>query len=335
MAELKEISLVTGATGFIGAAVARRLLAAGHQVRVLHRPASDLANLQGLDVEKVTGDLHDAASLSAACRGATALFHVAADYRLWSRQPERMMRTNIDGTRNIMRAALEARLGRIIYTSSVATLGARSDGKAVDEAAPVSLSDMIGPYKRSKFLAEEEVRRMIADDGLAAVIVNPSAPMGPRDIKPTPTGRMVVEAAKGRMPAYLDTGLNVVHVDDVAEGHLLAFERGEVGERYILGGDNLTLKEILDGIAAAAGRRGPRFRVRHGMILPIAWLAELWTRATGGTEPFATVDGVRMAKKKMYFSSEKAKVRLGYAPRPAADAFRDAVDWYRQAGYLT
>lgn len=327
-------ALVTGATGFVGSAVARALLGAEYAVRVLVRPASDRRNLDGLAVDAVVGDLTDGASLRAACAGCDALFHVAADYRLWIRDPLAMMAANVDGTRNILRAAMDAGVSRVVYTSSVATLGVRPDGQSADETTPATLADMIGPYKRSKFLAEEAVLEMVAGDGAPVVIVNPSAPIGPHDIKPTPTGRMIVEAAAGRMPAYVDTGLNVVHVDDVAAGHLAAFERGGIGERYILGGENLTLRQILVAVAAITGKRAPLFRVPHGLILPIAYVAEVWTRLTGGEEPFATVDGVRMARKKMFFKSEKAIRDLGYAPRPAVEALSDAIRWFRENGYL-
>ena len=238
-------SLVTGATGFVGSAVVRALLDAGEVPRVLVRPESDRRNLAGLGVDLAEGDLRDAASLARACRGCQALFHVAADYRLWVPRPEEIYAANVDGTRALMQAAGAAGVARIVYTSSVATLGLTRDGSPADEATPAALADMIGHYKRSKFLAEEVVRGMVTEAGLPAVIVNPSTPIGPRDIKPTPTGRMIVEAARGRIPAFVDTGLNVVHVADVAAGHLLAFERGRIGERYILGGENLALAEIL------------------------------------------------------------------------------------------
>ncbi len=325
--------LVTGATGFVGSAVARQLIDRGAGVRVLVRPSSDRRNLEGLSVDLVLGDLTDAASLAAALKNCHGLFHVAADYRLWTRDPAPMFAANVDGTRAIMQAALEAGVQRIVYTSSVATLGARSDGTAVNEDAPVVYEDMIGPYKQSKFLAETEVRRLVSEHSLPIVIVNPSTPVGPRDIKPTPTGRMIVEAASGRMPAYVDTGLNLVHVDDVAAGHLLAFDKGRVGERYILGGENMGLKEILGEIAAIAGRRAPTIRIPRRLILPLAYLAEAWTRLAGGKEPFVTVDGLKMAKKKMYFSSARAKADLGYNPRPAREALQDAVTWFRDKGY--
>jgi dihydroflavonol-4-reductase len=334
MAESKEISLVTGASGFVGSAVVRRLLAAGHEVRALVRASSDRRNLEGLEIEIAEGDLNDADSLLRAAADCGALFHVAADYRLWTRQPDHLISTNLDGTRNVMAAALKAGIGRIVYTSSVATLGAREDGTVIDELAPVGRDDMIGAYKLSKFLAEQEVRRMVAEEDLPAIIVNPSTPVGPRDIKPTPTGKLVIEAARGKMQAYVDTGLNIVHVEDVAEGHLLAFLHGVIGERYILGGENLTLREIITTIAEVAGSAGPRFRIPLGAVLPIAHLAETWAKLTGGGEPFATIDGVKMARKKMYFSSDKARKNLTYAPRPAGEALGDAVRWYAENGYL-
>lgn len=327
-------ALVTGATGFVGSAVARRLLAAGHDVRVLARPGSDRSNLTGLDLEVAEGDLNDAGSLNQACRGCDTLFHVAADYRLWTRHPQHMLDTNIAGTRNLMHAALDAGIGRVVYTSSVATLGILPGDATSDEKTPVAFGDMIGIYKQSKFLAEAEIRRLINEEGLPAVIVNPSTPVGPRDIKPTPTGRMIVEAASGKMPAYVDTGLNIVHVDDVAEGHLLAFEHGEIGMRYVLGGKDMTLRDILLEISAITGRAAPRVRIPHNAVLPIAYAAEAWTRLTGGDEPFVTVDGVRMAKKKMYFSSERAKAALGYAARAPRAAFEDAITWFQENGKL-
>ena len=333
MTTAREISLVTGATGFVGSAVARALIADGHTVRVLARPASDRRNVADLPVEVFCGDLTDRASLDRALADCTALFHVAADYRLWTRDPAAMHRTNVVGTRWIMEAAQAAGVARIVYTSSVATLGHDALGQAADETTPASLADMIGPYKKSKFLAEREVLRMIAEAALPAVIVNPSTPLGPRDIKPTPTGRLIVEAAKGHMPGFVDTGLNIVHVEDVAAGHLAAFARGRVGERYVLGGQNMTLAELLGAIAAHMGRRAPRFKLPHGAVLPVALLAELAARVGGG-EPFVTRDGVRMARKRMFFSSAKAERELGYRARPASEALADAIAWFRQGGYL-
>jgi len=327
------LALVTGATGFVGAAVARALLAAGHQVRVLARPNSDRRNLAGLDVAVAEGSLEDAASLAAAVAGCRYLFHVAADYRLWVPDPAAMFRANVYGTRSLMEAALAAGVERIVYTSSVATLGLVKDGIA-DEATPSGEADMIGPYKRSKFLAEEAVKALIDERGLPAVIVNPSTPIGPGDVKPTPTGRIIVEAAKGKMPGYVDTGLNIVHVDDVAAGQLLAAELGKVGDRYILGGENLSLAEILAIVARAVGRRPPALKIPYAVVLPIAAGAEMMARITG-REPFTTLDGVRMSRKKMYFSSAKAMRELGYQPRPAREAITDAIAWFEANGYLT
>ncbi len=326
--------LVTGASGFVGSAVVRHLLEAGREVRALVREGGDSRNLDGLAVEIVTGDLTDRASLKPALAGCAALFHVAAEYRLWTRHPARMFETNVEGTRALMEAAAAAGVARIVYTSSVATLGVNADGSPADEETPVAFADMIGPYKQSKFRAEAEVRRMVAEAGLPAVIVNPSTPVGRRDVKPTPTGRMIVEAAAGRMPAYVDTGLNIVHVDDVAAGHLLALEHGAVGERYILGGEDMTLGAILGEIAAITGGRAPWARIPHSLIMPLAFAVEAWTRISGGDDPFVTVDGVRMARKKMFFSCEKARRRLGYAPRPAAEGLADAVAWFGENGYL-
>ncbi len=326
-------TLVTGATGFVGSAVLRCLVAAGHDARVLARPGSDRRNLAGIDCAVVTGDLTDPASLRAAVAGCDTIMHVAADYRLWVPDPAAINRVNIEGSVNLFRAAAEAGARRMVYTSSVATLGLHKDGTPADEDTPSGEADMVGAYKRSKFLAEEAVRRLIDEQGLPIVIVNPSAPIGPRDIKPTPTGKMIVDAAAGRMPAYVDTGLNVAHVDDVAAGHLLALERGTVGERYILGGEDMTLRAILDVVCAHAGRRPPRVKLPHDLLLPLAYGAEAVARLTG-REPLFTVDSIRMAKKRMFFSCAKAKQVLGYAPRPAAEAIRDAVDWFRENGYL-
>ena len=326
--------LITGASGFVGSAVLRKLIERGHEVRALVRPSSERRNLEGLPVHIVEGDLMAPETLKPAVEGCKGVFHVAADYRLWAPDPSGMFAANVDGTRSIMAAALEVGVERIVYTSSVATLGLLPGGQPADEDTPVLFEDMIGPYKQSKFLAEAEVRALAETGKLPVVIVNPSTPIGPRDIKPTPTGRMIVEAASGRMPAYVDTGLNVVHVDDVAEGHLLAFEKGKVGERYILGGENMSLNEILGTIAGITGGKAPRWRIPHGLVLPVAYGAEAWTRLTGGREPFVTVDGLRMARKKMFFSHGKASRALGYAPRPAMDALADACRWFRDQGYL-
>lgn len=319
---------MTGATGFVGSAVARRLLRDGHEVRVLARAGSDRRNLQGLNVDVVEGDLTKPETLLPACDGCDALFHVAADYRLWAPDPSELYRANVDGTRAILEAAKRTGVPRIVYTSSVATLGIPKDGTPGSEITPVSVNDMIGHYKRSKFLAEEEVRKFAAA-GLPVVIVNPSTPIGPHDIKPTPTGRVVRDAMNGRLPAYVDTGLNVVHVDDVAQGHWLAFERGVVGERYILGGFNLSLREMLTEIADIAGRSPPKIRLPHGVVMPIAYASEAWARLTG-MNPIATVEEVRMSKKRMFFTSAKAERELGYSARPARLALEDAVRWFGQ-----
>jgi dihydroflavonol-4-reductase len=328
-------ALVTGATGFVGSAVVRKLLAAGFEVRALVRPGSDRRNLDGLEIELVPGDLGDRASLARAAAGCRALFHLAADYRLWVPDPDTMMRANVEGSRNIVRAAAEAGVSRIVYTSSVAVLKAGTDGSVADEDAPTAFRDMIGAYKQSKFLAEEAVRRLAVEEGAPVVIVNPSTPVGAGDLRPTPTGRLVVEAARGRMKAYVDTGLNIVHVDDVATGHLLACERGVVGERYILGGENMSLGEILAVIARLSGRRPPALCIPRGVAFPIAWLAEHVARALGQGEPLATVDGVRMARHKMYYSSARAARELGYHARPAEDALREAVAWFTENGYVS
>lgn len=326
-------TLVTGATGFVGSAVLRRLVAAGHDVRVLVRPGSDRGNLQGVACEIATGNLTDAASLGAAVAGCDTVLHVAADYRLWVPDPAVQDRVNVQGSVDLFRAAAAAGVRRMIYTSSVATLGLHKDGTPADEDTPSTLDDMVGAYKRSKFKAEAAVWQLIREDRLPIVIVNPSAPIGPRDIKPTPTGKMIVDAASGRMPAYVDTGLNVAHVDDVAEGHLLALEKGVVGERYILGGENMSLHAILDVVCRHAGRRPPRIKLPHDLLIPLAYGAEAVARVIK-RDPLFTVDEIRMAKKLMYFTCDKAKRDLGYRPRPAVEAIRDAVDWFRENGYL-
>ena len=326
-------TLVTGATGFLGSAVARALLDAGHAVRVLTRPGADTRNIDGLDVERATGDLTDRPSLEKAARGCDTLFHVAADYRLWIPDPPTVYRTNVDGSRDLLRAAASAGATRIVYTSSVATLGLNADHSPADEETPVTEAAMIGHYKRSKFLAEEAVRTLIRDEGVPAVIVNPSAPIGPRDIKPTPTGRIIVDFATGRMPAYVDTGLNVVHVDDCAAGHLQALAQGAIGERYILGGENMSLREILECLARLTGRRAPRIRLPHRLLAPVAAAGETWARVAGG-EPRLTRDSLRMARKMMFFSSAKAERELGYTARPASQALADALSWFKANGYV-
>src|SRR5262252_4888715 len=279
MALSPGLCLLTGGTGFVGSAVVRVLLEAGHLVRALVRPNSDRRNLAGLGVELAEGSLEDSQSLARAVGGCRYLFHVAADYRLWVPDRDAMFRTNVEGTRDLLTAAISAGVERVVYTSSVATLGLVPAGSA-DEETPGGIGDMIGPYKRSKFAAEEVARAFAQERGLPVVIVNPSTPVGPRDIKPTPTGRLIVEAACGRMPAFVDTGLNIVHVDDVAEGHLAAAEKGRIGERYILGGENMSLADILAVVSQAVGRRAPRLQIPHAALFPIAFGAEFAARIT-------------------------------------------------------
>ena len=325
-------TLVTGSTGFLGSAILRQLLKKGHNVRALVRQNSDRRNHDGLKVETVYGDLTDQASLLNALKNCDSLFHAAADYRLWVPNPPEIYHHNVNGTRNLMTAAAQCGIKRIIYTSSVATLGINKDESPADEITPVSLDDMIGHYKRSKFLAEREVDKLVKKERLPVIIVNPSTPVGPRDIKPTPTGRMILDAVTGKIPLYVNTGLNIVHVDDVAQGHLLAFDKGEIGERYILGGEDMSLHKILFEISKITGNSPPRFQVPHNLILPIAYIAQWLAGIMQGKDPLVTVDGVRLAKKKMYFSTAKAKRELGYNPRPAKEAIKDAVAWFLNWG---
>src|SRR6202035_1516477 len=298
--------LITGASGFVGSAVARTMLQAGFPVRALVRQASPRFHLDGLDLEFVTGDLRDTGSVQRAMSGIRYVFHVAADYRLWARDPRTIYAANVDGTRNVMQEALRARVERVVYTSSVATLGWPYDGAPGDETIPLSEAEGVGTYKRSKIAAERLVEAMVAEQGLPAVIVNPSTPIGPRDVKPTPTGRIIVEAARGRVPGFLDTGLNLVHVDDVAEGHLAALRRGVIGERYILGGENVLLADMLGDIARLVGRRPPRLRLPRAVVIPVAYAAEATAWLTG-REPFTTLDGIRMAEHRMFFTAAKAE----------------------------
>jgi dihydroflavonol-4-reductase len=325
--------LVTGAGGFVGSAVARQLIAAGARVRVIVRASSPRGNLDLANSEIALGDLRDLDSVRAAMRGVKIVFHVAADYRIWAPDPENIVRNNVSMTRCVMEAALEAGVARVVYTSSVATLRAFRDGRSSDEAQPASLDSAVGAYKRSKVAAERLVEKMVAERGLPAVIVNPSTPIGPGDIKPTPTGRIIVEAASGRIPAFVNTGLNLVHVDDVAAGHLQACRRGRVGERYILGGQNATLQALLAEIAGLVGRAPPRVRLPRRLMFPVAYAAECMALLTR-REPMATVDGVRMAKYYMYFSSGKAERELGYSARPYSEGLKDAVAWFRAANRL-
>lgn len=324
---------VTGASGFVGAAVVRALLARGEDIRALVRPGRAGPNLDNITIEHVTGDLRDIPAFAAQLTGCTALYHVAADYRLWARNPKDLYDTNVDATENLIRVAAEAGVARIVYTSSVAVLGLNADETPSNEDSPVALTDMVGHYKRSKFLAEQAAQRLVTEHQAPVVIVNPSTPIGPRDVRPTPTGRIIVEAARGRMPAYVETGLNVVHVDDVAQGHLLAHDQGKVGERYILGGTDMTLGAILGLVANETGKPVPRVKLPHSLVMPIAAISETIAQVTG-KEPFATRDGVRMARKHMYFSSAKAERDLGYTARPAPEAVKDAVAWFQANGYL-
>jgi dihydroflavonol-4-reductase len=325
--------LITGATGFVGSAVARAAQQRGYRVRVLARATSPRRNLDGLDAEVVEGDLRDQPAVSRALDGVRWLLHVAADYRLWGPDPGAIERNNVEGTATVMRAALAARVERIVYTSSVATLRVGPDTEAAAEDVPLPADQAIGAYKRSKVLAERLVERMVQQEGLPAVIVNPSTPVGARDIRPTPTGRIVVEAARGTMPAFVETGLNVVSVEDVALGHLLALDRGRIGERYILGGDNLMLQQLLGEIAALTGRRAPRVKLPVGPLVPLAHAAEALARLTG-REPFLTVDGLKMSRNRMFFSSAKAQRELGYAPGPHMAGLQAALDWFGREGYL-
>lgn len=325
-------TLVTGANGFLGSAIMRHLLKAGHDVRVLVRAQSDRRNLTNFHVEICEGDLRDTSSIKRAVSGCDNLFHVAADYRMWIPDPDVMYDVNVKGTQALILAAAEAGLKRMVYTSSVATLGLNPDGSPADETTPCSLSAMTGHYKRSKFLAEQAVQQLTDQHKLSLVIVNPSTPIGPCDIKPTPTGRIVLDTLLDRMPAYVDTGLNIVHADDVARGHLLAFEKGKAGERYVLGGENLSLLQILEMIDEITGKKSRRIRLSHNLVLPAAWLMEKAAMFTG-KEPRATMDGVRMAKNQMFFSSAKAIRELNYRYRPAQEAIKDAILWFCENGY--
>jgi dihydroflavonol-4-reductase len=326
-------TLVTGATGFVGSAVARALAARGHRLRLLVRPGGDRRNLAGLEAELAEGDLADPASLARAAAGCRTLFHLAADYRIWVPDPAAMLRANVDGTVALLRAAHQAGVERIVYCSSVAALGLTKDGTPADETTPVTEDAVVGIYKKSKYRAEQAVLRLVREEGVPAVIVNPSTPVGPRDVKPTPTGRMITDAAAGRMPAYVDTGLNIVHVDDVAAGHLLALEHGRIGERYILGGEDMALRDLLALVAAVVGRKPPRIRLNTAMLWPVALGVEALARIAG-IEPMVTRDHLRMARKTMFFSSAKAAAELGYRARPARVAVEDAVAWFRAAGMV-
>jgi dihydroflavonol-4-reductase len=323
---------ITGATGFVGAHVARKYAAEGASLRLLTRKSSRLDGLTGLDAETVVGDLRNPASLRSALEGCDALVHVAADYRLWVRDPEEMYAANVDGTRELLKMAREVGVQRVVYTSSVATMGFKSDGTIVNEATPVSLDDMIGHYKRSKFLGEQEAIKA-AQTGQHVMILNPTTPIGPGDAKPTPTGRIIVDFLNKKFPAYVDTGLNLVDVGEVARMHVVALERGTPGERYILGGENLTLKQILDRMSAITGLPSPTMKVPHAVAMGFAFFDETITGKLRGKEPRATVEAVRMGKKMMFASSAKAEHDLGFKVMPIYSALRSAIDWFVEHGY--
>ena len=323
--------LVTGASGFVGSAVARALVERGDEVSVLMRETSPRTNVADVDCRIVVGDMRDAASMTRAMDGARFVFHVAADYRIWAPDSEEIVRNNLQGASAMMQAARTTGVERIVYTSSVAALKPVA-GEAVDETSRHSEETVIGAYKRSKLVAERFVEQM-AREGLPVVIVSPSTPIGPRDVKPTPTGRIIVQAASGGMPAFVDTGLNLVHVDDVAQGHLLALEKGRIGENYILGGEDVRLKDMLGVIAPLVGRRPPRVQLPRGPLYPLAYGAEAVARFTG-REPFLTADALKMSKHHMFFSSAKARRELGFVARPFVRGIEDALSWFRQAGYI-
>lgn len=324
---------VTGATGFVGAHVARHLAERGAQLRLLVRATSNLQNLEGLDAETVVGDLREPESLRTAVRGCDAVMHVAADYRLWVRDPDAMYAANVVGTRGLLRVAREEGVRRCVYTSSVATMGFKADGTIVDEATPVALEDMIGHYKRSKFLAEQAAVEA-ARAGQEVMVLNPTTPIGALDVKPTPTGRIVVDFLNRKFPAYMDTGLNLVDVREVARAHGAALDMGRPGERYILGGENLTLKQILDKMAAITGLKSPTMRVPNAVAMTFAYFDECVTGRMLGREPRATVEEVRMGKKKMFASSAKAERELGFRVLSVEDALRSAIEWFRAHGYV-
>lgn len=325
-------AFVTGATGFIGASIVRELLKDGVAVRALVRPGSDIRNLEGLPVELLPGDLLDRTSLANGCTGCGWVFHAAADYRLWSRTPQAMYRTNVEGTRNLLEAALASGAERVVYTSSVGTLGNPGDGTPGDEQTPVTLRDMAGDYKKSKFLAEREAEKFV-DRGLPLVIVNPSTPVGPQDIKPTPTGKIIVDFVNGKMPAYLDTGLNLIAVEDCARGHILAAQKGQLGAKYILGNQNLTLRDIFVMLKRITGRPVPRVRLPYWPILLAAYANAGIARITGHA-PLIPLAGVQMAHKFMYFDASRAVHELGLPQSPVEAALGRAVDWFMANGYL-
>lgn len=329
----QDAVLITGASGFVGSAVARAASRCGYRVHALVRCSSPRQNLVGLNAEVFQGDMRDEAAAKRALAGVRYLFHVAADYRLWARDPAEIERNNLEGTRAMMRVALRQRVERVVYTSSAATLRVNGSITAATEDAPLTSNEAVGAYKRSKVLAERLVEQMVAEDGLPAIIVNPSTPIGAGDVRPTPTGRIIVETANGKMPAFVDTGLNLVDVEDVARGHLYALDRGRIGERYILGGDNVSLKQMLAEIDSLTGRGSPRVKLPRWPLFPIAHAAEAMAHFSG-KEPFCTVDGLNMSKNRMYFSSAKAERELGYCPKPHLGALKAALEWFGSAGYL-
>jgi dihydroflavonol-4-reductase len=326
------LALVTGATGFVGNHVARVLAGQGADLRVLVRSSSDLRNIEDLKAERMIGDLRDPASLKPAMSGCDAVFHVAADYRLWVTDPDEMYRSNVEGTRAILKTARESGVRRVVYTSSVATMGFTSNGRPADESSPVSLASMIGHYKRSKFMAEQ-IAIEAGRSGMDVVVVNPTTPVGERDIKPTPTGRIIVDFLKKKFPAYVDTGLNLVDVTECARGHVSALENGTSGERYILGGENLTLKQILDKLATITGLPSPKIRVPYVVALATGVVDQVVTGYIRKREPRATIDAVRMGRKKMFVSSRKAELDLGWKTVPVDDALRRAVEWFQANRY--
>ena len=325
-------AFVTGATGFVGSHVARVLAEQGADLRLLVRTGSDPKNIQQLNADRVVGDLCDPESIDRAMAGCDVVFHVAADYRLWVRDPAQMYRANVEGTQTILQAARKNRVRRVVYTSSVATMGFTVKNNPVDESSPVSLENMIGHYKRSKYMAEE-VAIAAGRDGIDVVVVNPSTPVGEQDIKPTPTGRIVVDFLKKKFPAYVDTGLNMVDVRECARGHVAALEKGRSGERYILGGENLTLKQILDKLAAITGLPSPRVRLPYAVALASGVVDTVVTGVVLRREPRVTIDAVRMGRKKMFVSSAKAERELGWKAVPVDDALRRAVQWFTENGY--